>query len=96
MSDNSTLSSTLVAALSVVLVVHASYKIFGWILYPLLFSLRDVRGPKAPSWFYGHIRTISYEGERNMLGDFGNTYGRIFKIRGFFNVRTSCSYHFTS
>ncbi|ETW77148.1 hypothetical protein HETIRDRAFT_152123 [Heterobasidion irregulare TC 32-1] len=85
MSDTSTLSSTLVAALSVVSVVYASYKIFGWILYPLLFSLRDVRGPKAPSWFYGHIRTISYEGERNMLGDFGNTYGRIFKIRGFFN-----------
>ncbi|THH10021.1 hypothetical protein EW146_g8504 [Bondarzewia mesenterica] len=78
---------TLVGAFGAALIAHKFYKAIRWALHPWFSPLRDVPGPVAPSWLYGHIRQLT-SGEMEILDkleEFEGVYGRVFKFKGLFN-----------
>ena len=74
-------------AFSTVVIVHYVAKLLHRVFHPYFSPLRDLKGPKSTSLFYGNLKEIFTAEAMELHERWREEYGPVYKYKGFFNVR---------
>lgn len=74
-------------AFSTVVIVHYVAKLLRRVFHPYFSPLRDLKGPKSKSFFYGNLKEIFTAEAMELHERWREEYGPVYKYKGFFNVR---------